>query len=369
MFTMKKGHRSRLAFMDRQGKQDGPRDKDFREPDMEGFDRAAFEKSESALSAARNRVILTEFRDEMDPGVLAYWESHGVRKELFDAEVNDGKGKYSIHTPLNLDAGKKYPLVYYSHGGAGTPYQAETAGFSLLIAKEQFMAVYPFNGGFSNEEAPSEFLRILEVLKVKKYPVDWSRVYVSGYSSGSDATESIATIWPELIAAAAPCPGSNAMYNSLCRMTEEAYEKCKAYQVPLLCVGGTMDFGDRYPFPDRECYENFNIWMEKICKVREYQPISFEDSRILIQETEDRVKKAIGVDFHHTWIEHFEGRDWLYGEYDDSRMRPVSLFICGDGVPHITTGCHASLVWNWMKQWHRDLETGELVYTPTPEEG
>jgi len=369
MFNMKKGHRSRLAFMNQDGKQDGPRAKDFIEPDMEGFDRKAFEQSESAISSAKNRALLAEFGNEMDPGVIAYWESLGVKKELFDVEENEGKGKYSIHTPMNMDVNKKYPLLYYSHGGFGTPFQAETAGFSKLIATEQFIAVYPFNGGFSNEEAPSEFVRIIEKLKKNEYPIDWSRVYVSGYSSGSDATESIATIWPEFIAAAAPCPGSNAMHNSLCRVTQEAYKKCITYQVPLICVGGTMDFGDRYPFPDQECYENFNIWMREICKVSDYQSISFEDSRKLIHETDNRVIKAIGVNFKKTWIEHFEERDWYFGEFYDNKRRPIVKFICGEGVPHIMTGCHASLVWNTIKQWSRNLETGELIYTSTLSDG
>lgn len=356
MFNIKKGHRQRVVIKDANGKE--------REPHKEGFDPVAFHFSESNLSYQNNRSLLTDYPDEMDPSVLAYWESYGVKKVLFDQDINEGKGKYSVHTPLNIDLSKLYPLLYYSHGGFGTPYQAETIGFSKLIQKEQFIAVYPFNGGFSNEEAPTEFKRILGELKKKNYPIDWSRVYVSGYSSGSDATESIATLWPELIAAAAPCPGSNAMYNSLCSVTPVAYEKCLNVQVPLLCVGGTMDYGDPYPFPDRECYENFNIWAKEIACVQNYQPISFEASRELINTTLDSTKKAVGLDFTHTWTEQLEERDWFFGEFYDNQYRPVIQFIVGDGIPHITSGIHASLVYAWLKQWSRDQETGELVFTP-----
>lgn len=356
MFDTKKGHRKRVVIKDANGKE--------REPHKEGFDPIAFHFSESNLSYQNNRQLLSDFQDEMDPGVVAYWESYGVKKELFDQDVNEGKGKYSVHTPLDMDESKAYPLLYYSHGGFGTPYQAETIGFSKLIRSEQFIAVYPFNGGYSNEEAPSEFKCIIDELKKKKYPIDWSRVYVSGYSSGSDATESIATLWPELIAAAAPCPGSNAMYNSLCRITAEAYEKCLTYQVPLLCVGGTMDYGDPYPFPDKECYESFNIWAEKIARVHNYQPMSFEESRDFINATQDKTKQAIGLDFQHTWTEHREERDWLFGEFYDQTYNPVIQFVVGEGIPHITSGIHASLVYTWLKQWSRNQENGELVFNP-----
>jgi hypothetical protein len=356
MFDMKKGHRERVVIKDENGKE--------REPYMEGFDPISFHFTESNFNYLNNRKLLSDFKDEMDSGVIAYWESYGVKKELFDQELKDGIYKYSVHTRLDMDINKLYPLLYYSHGGNGTPYEAETIGFSKLIQAEQFIAVYPFNGGYSNEEAPSEFKRIIDELKEKNYPIDWSRVYVSGYSSGSDASESIATLWPEYVTAVAPCPGSNAMYNSLCRITPKAYEKCLGIQVPLLCVGGTMDFGDPYPYPDQACYENFTIWAKDIARVHNYQAINFEESRDLMNTTDDLSKKSIGLNFTHTWTEHLEDRDWYFGEFYDKQYRPVIQFIVGDGIPHITSGVHASLVYSWLKQWSRDQETKELHFTP-----
>ncbi|MGM9602093.1 MAG: hypothetical protein ACI3W5_11025 [Faecousia sp.] len=372
MFTMKKGHRPPPAFG---AGQEPPKDENgniiqvkggFQEPKKAGFDKAAFDCSLSARTAAENRRLWETYTDarEMDPEVLAYWESYGVRKELFDEDVNGGKGKYSVHTPIHMEPGKKYPVLYYSHGGFGTPFQAETTGFSKLIAREQFIAIYPFNGGYSNEDASEEFPRIMKAIEEKGYPIDKTRVYACGFSSGSDATESIATLWPEMIAAAAPCPGSNAMYNSLCRITPEAYEKCKNYQVPMICVGGTMDFGDAYPFPDKECIDNFNIWARDIAKVKDYKEITFEDSQHIAEYGPDEISRAVGVEFKKTWIQHFEERDWYFGELLDAKGNPTIHFVVGEGVPHITTGCFAELVWDALKHWSRDSETGESIFTP-----
>lgn len=224
----------------------------------------AFMASESGAASRRMKELRDTYPDEMSADLPAYREKLGVRKELFDADWDSGAFRWSIHLPLELEEGKQYPLIYYSHGGNGTPLQAEFTGYSHLIAERKFIAVYPNNGGGSNECADTEFPRIMAALKEKGYPIDWSRIYAVGFSSGSDATETIGTLWPELVAAVAPCPGSNAMYNSLCRITEEAYEKCIPLKVPMICVGGTRDDGDAYPFPDQECFDNFNIWMEKI---------------------------------------------------------------------------------------------------------
>jgi hypothetical protein len=368
MISIKKGHRT-PPILTANGKENAEDPAAFmqggkhKEPAFPGFDQEAFDRSLSGRLAKENHELNDKYKDEMDPAVLTYWEERGVMKELFDAKINEGKGKYSVHTPLHMVPGRRYPLLYFSHGGFQTPFQAETAGFSKLIEKEQFIAVYPFNGGFSNEEAVSEFKRITDVLRAVDYPIDWTRVYAAGFSSGSDATESIATQWPELVAACAPCPGSNAMYNSLCRVTKEAYEKCSKYQVPLICVGGDMDYGDTYPFPDKECYENFNIWMKDICRVNHWQDISFEEGKIIAAKNQG-IEKMIGVPFQKTWSEHFEGRNWYFGQQFDAASRPIVQFVCGEGVPHVMTGCFASLVWEALKHWSRDPRTGELIYTP-----
>lgn len=351
MFSMKKGHRV-PPILENQGII----------PVMPGFDQEAFDRSVSGQAVIQNQKILQLYPDEMDPHVLAYWKQYGVRKELFDADINEGKGKYSVHSPLHIAAGRKLPLLYFSHPGFETPYQAETAGFSQLIEREQFIAVYPFNGGYSNEDVLHEFPRIMHALKEKEYPIDWTRVYAAGFSSGSDATESIATQWPELIAACAPCPGSNAFYNSLCRVSHEAYAKCDSYQVPLICVGGDMDFGDRYPFPDPECYDNFNLWMKDICKVKDWKDVSFAEGQSLITNGIG-IERKIGVPFEKKWTEIHEERNWLYGQQFDSAHRPICQFVCGEGVPHVMTGCVASIVYEALKHWQRDRNTGQLFYS------
>lgn len=375
MLNMKKGHRPPPVPV--QGDslfQDGPKpgQPGWHEPYVEGFDAEEWEKSESLRSAEALRYeLFYKYEDEDDPGVHAFWARNGVRKQLFDKDIMDGKHRYSVHTPLTMtipgksgESGEAYPLIYYCHGGMQDPFQAECSGFSLLLQKEPMIIVYANNGGMSNEDALEDFHKITDALKEKGYPVDWSRVYVCGFSSGSDAAESIATQYPKLVAAVSPCPGSNAMYNSLCRVTPEAYAECLDTRVPVLFIGGTADFGDKYPYPDEECIENFNIWAEHIAKVRGYMPITFARSRELSKSSTDPAKKAVGLDFFRTWTQHFEERDWYFGEFYGEEGEPVIRFIVGEGVPHVVTGCHAPLTWEFFKHWSKDPQTGESIYTP-----
>lgn len=367
MFSIKKGHRpppnwhhGKTGGTGQHGPEHKPNGPGGPGPNPE---MAAFLATESGEFPARSKELKHRFSEDMEPELMQFWHELGVKKEVFDTEWEDGRFRYNVHTPLNIDAGKRYPLIYYSHGGMGTPLEAEFIGYSMFIAEKEYIVVYANNGGYSNECADTEFPRIMEEIRKKGYPVDWSRVYAVGFSSGSDATETIATLWPEYVAAVAPCPGSNAMFNSLCRITEEAYEKCLPLQVPVVFAGGTNDNGDAYPFPDQECFDNFNIWLEKIAKVKDFRPIALSQSRELIASTDDMSKKVVGVDFQNTWTEYAEGRVWYFGEYFDMDERPVVRFVVGEGVPHMTTKFEIECVLDYLFCWSRDPKTKELTYT------
>ena len=174
------------------------------EPVIPGWSKEAFDLSASGQAAERRRNITRRYEDdEWNPEYISRFTEMGVKKEVFDADHDEGKFRYNVHTPMDIKEGERLPLLYVSHGGMGTPFQAENWGFSELIAKERFIAVYANNGGYSNENTDTEFPRILEAM-IEKYPIDQSRVYAFGFSSGSDATETAATLWPEKIAACVP---------------------------------------------------------------------------------------------------------------------------------------------------------------------
>jgi len=333
------------------------------EPVIPGWSKEAFDLSASGQAAERrmnkNRIYED---DEWNPEYIRQFTEMGVKKEVFDADHDEGKFRYNVHTPVDMKPGETFPLLYVSHGGMGTPFQAENWGFSELIAKERFIAVYANNGGDSNENTDTEFPRILHAMS-RSYPIDLSRVYAFGFSSGSDATETAATLWPERIAACVPAPGSNAMYNSLCRLTEEAYEKCIPLKMACLFLGGTPDYGDRWPFPDEECFENFNIWAKTICKVRDYTPMTLADSKLIIETSDDPVERACGMRFPVTYTFEEEEREWYVGEFPDEDGHASLKVMLAEGLPHVITDAHAPLAWEFLKHWSRNPETGKLTYT------
>lgn len=328
------------------------------------FDQAAFDQTEAGRNVLKMRQLFKNYPDdEMHPDVLKYWEEHGVRKELFDADVDDGIGKYAVFTPLDMDSSKRYALVYDSHGGMLPINGHECAGFPMLAAAAKYICVLPNNRGPSNDGVQFEFPRILNELVRKGYPIDQSRVYAVGYSSGSDATGVLACGWPELIAAISPDPGGNLFAKGKWYAHPEFYAKNLDLALPIICVGGTMDGGDKYPFTAPHHFENFNIWMQTIVKVANYTPLTLEQSRA-IQAGADRARQIFGFDFHRTFTAHMEGIDWHCGDFLDADCVTRARFISGEGLPHVQTGYHAAIVWDFVKHFSRDTSTGASIYSP-----
>jgi hypothetical protein len=334
------------------------------------FDQEKFEASEAGRNIAQMQEIFNKYPDdEMHSEVVKYWRDHGVKKELFDADVDNGEGKYAVFTPIDMDCGKKYALVYDSHGGMSPINRYETSGFPMLAGCEKIIVVCPWNRGPSNDEVETEFPRIIGEILKKGYPLDEERIYATGYSAGSDATGVLACAWPEMIAAVSPNPGGNLFAKGRWYLNEGSYAKNLALRMPIICVGGTLDGGDRYPFSEEEHFKNFNIWMQFIAKVSGYKKMSLAKSKELVEHSPDPAKKAFGLDFHNTFVTHIEGIDWFAGEYYGDGGYPVARFITGSGLPHAQTKYHAPIIWDFIKHFRRDRKTGGSIYTPVVIDG
>lgn len=124
---------------------------------------------------------------------------------------------------------------------------AETKGFVELAGREGFVRVHAWNGGPSNDDAEREFPRILAGLPRRGYPVDTARVHAAGFSAASDATGGPACAHPDLVAAVAPLPGGNLFARGRWYRAPDSYHRAAELRVPLVCVAGTADGGDRHP--------------------------------------------------------------------------------------------------------------------------
>lgn len=324
------------------------------------FDPEVFLSSEYGKNALEMpRIVLEHPTEPMHPEVLAYWTSHGARKELFEAGTSRA---WSVFTPVDLDRSGKYPLIYCSHGGGDDQYMAETYGYNLLVSPMQVICVYPQNGGRGSEEIEQEFPRILAELESRGYPVDRSRIYAAGFSAGSVASLRLAAAYPDRLAGVAPVPGPNAFRGAVLREKLLHYTENSGLQMPLICCGGMQDGGDAWPLSDEAGFDTLNRWMSSVGKAAAYRPMSVKRARELAADS-DTVKRKFRLDFDETWIGYAEGTFWYCGQFYDPAQIPIARFVGIRGLPHLHCKMQAVEIFSYLRQFSRDLDTGEIIYT------
>ena len=324
------------------------------------FDPKVFRKSEYGRNALDMQKIAVEHKgDPMNPEVLKYWEEKGAKKELYEAGTDT---EWSVFTPLDMDRTKKYPLIYCSHGGGDDIFIAETYGYNELVKPMQVICVYPQNGDRGNGRIETEFPRILDELEAKGYPIDRSRVYAVGFSAGSVASLRLAMSHPDKVAGICPVPGPNSFRGGILSKNLPTYKEKFGLRVPLICMGGTADGGDAWPLDEEVYFNNFNLWMKNVAGIESFKPMTLKKSQELRANSEDSVKRFFGLDFDKTWIEYFEGTFWYCGEFLDDDGKSIAQFVAVEGMPHMHCKNEAKEIYGYLKQFSRNLETGELVF-------
>jgi polyhydroxybutyrate depolymerase len=133
---------------------------------------------------------------------------------------------YHLHVPAGRHAGA-LPLVIALHGGGGSGlHMQRNYGFDELADREGFIVAYPdgtgrlrrigltWNAGtccgYASDQQIDDvgFLRTMVAAIVREFPVDRSRVYVTGHSNGGMMAHRLAREAADLVAAAAPVAGA-----------------------------------------------------------------------------------------------------------------------------------------------------------------
>ncbi len=113
------------------------------------------------------------------------------------------------------------PVVFFFHGGGGRGANMANVGFREMVAKEQFLAIYPdgwrgnWNDGRNAPRIRSQqegvddvkFIRAIVNDLSKRYQIDRSRVFATGVSNGGIFCHYLAANAADLFAGIAPVIG------------------------------------------------------------------------------------------------------------------------------------------------------------------
>lgn len=320
-------------------------------------------------------------RGEMSPATEEYWKNcgKGMKKELHDAE--DPLNKWAAYLPLAAVAemegggsGRKFPLIFNLHGAHNPILMTEGYGMTQLAAREECIVIAPEN---ENEES---VLALIDYAK-KNYPLDESRIYLTGYSFGGCMTSRNGWKHPELFAGmgwggmlfATQMPGHDldGQWYPEYEVTEEMKQRMAELEMPILLFMGENEMLELLPLwrdqsevgPDhviplmsKDKHEAFNNFR----RAAGCGPIEFKD-QAYYENHEDAVVRSIGAEFERTEIREDRGRKYFIGDSVKADGECLFRAVAAEKMHHSTTRMLPELIWEQISKYARDPETKKLI--------
>lgn len=327
------------------------------------FDPEKYEVSELGQSSKEMRTIYNQYRGEpLNPKVLEYWRTLGVKKELFDRDKEAKQKMFSVLTPTKMRKEHKYPLIYCLHGGGEDAFSAEFYGYGLLTGSDSCISVYPTASLHGNVMVESEFVRILDFLKEKKYPIDFTRVYVVGFSGGEGAVQRLAMLHADEIAGIGPTPGPNSFRGVSLPILQANYNNKFGIEMPMICLGGSEDGGDMWPLDTEDCVQAFNFFMVNVAKASNHKQLTVKKCKEIAKSSENTVNRLFGLEFDNTWISKVYDTYAYFGEFNGKNGYAIVRIGSFQGMPHTQCPMQAMLIWSFLRQFSRDLKTRKITF-------
>lgn len=334
----------------------------------------------SCVNRAYSEAILTELFD----GVYRYpGNNNGALRKVgniydrgfkkYSAEIWGGyyydkrdvyHREWYVYQPASAPEGP-LPLLFVYHGAGGSGDEiADRIGWSYIADKYGFLIVMPtasepnevreisdmrtnniframWNAGDPQPERPDDF-RFIDYLynwMVENYPVDRSRVYASGQSSGGMMSWSSAAYRPDRFAAVAPFSARDIDLEAIWR-GEEARPLVTTSRVGIIANLGCADGAFKGGFAVAEDF--VNMWCEREGAVKRWADYTYMDGG-----QHCSYKKGLRT---HYVFENAEGVPVLHLSETDTKA-------------HATWPTECEEAWvEFLSKYTKDPETATLYY-------
>ena len=251
------------------------------------------------------------------------------------------------------------PLLLAVHGGGDDPRQYVDGQGWLRVAGQERIAIvapeYSSMGIFAEDgmKALNDAFPALVRYMLEKYPaLDASRVYVNGYSMGSLGTCQAMYGDPSLFAAAFPQAGiMNAAPNA------EQLKKFADVNLPVCISTSEYDMVFNVDGVTHNIVPDFYTLISAFKTMNDLPalPEKPDFDRYPVTGFDADVKAT--EEMHGDYTKH----EWYF--LNDEGV-PMVGFQYIEDIVHCLYPQYADMVWNFVKHYSRNLETGAVIYNP-----
>ena len=294
--------------------------------------------------------------------------------QMIDESVTGMSGKYTwfeyVPNSINESENESVPLIVNLHGNQNDPrLQGDSTGWPELAAKENFIMVAPewqdkevnfFGCDGLGEEG---VMNLIKDLKVKYPQIDPSRIYLTGLSIGGAESFLLGAKYSDVFAAVGIVSGVNVFAEEV----TEISENYTGGEVPLLYICGDHDFfqmipvdgsskyGTQYLYGDQVWDEDENTHI--FSSLQAYQKIN----GLEVNEMDMSKNEYYGIGLDNQQWTKLGNKDMYMGTLSNENGVVMELAAVKD-LAHWNYKPEAEYIWNFFKNYERNIENGELIF-------
>ena len=332
--------------------------------------------SELGRKILEARLFASGYKSPKDTRVLTYWREMGLD---YTARAVFGE-RWIIFTPAKTSL-KKLPVVVCLHEinepddhGIIVAF-ATYRGFCEIAAQGDCAVI------FFAMESPALNDMIVDILKDAScaYPIDLSRVYITGHSHNGHFAQEFARRNPNIIACVAPYGNSPGLPNpevshEAVKVDDERAVKMENTDMPTCIICGCKEVGCLVPVNKAghssepginvEGYASsaegkIAMWNRRL-KAERCPQQSVEDV-MAAAGSSDKATRALGFPSDHTETIYIDGFEHYIADIKNVDGRYHFRVVAIENMPHMVGPTMHQVAWNYMRRFARNLETGEVV--------
>jgi hypothetical protein len=281
--------------------------------------------------------------------------------------------EYIPNEVLEKKAEGDVPLVIAFHGGGDDPEAfVEEVGWLELAGRQRLIVVAPEHQNLDADHAVlGDASAALAAYMMATYPaIDASRVYVSGYSMGGEATLVLGTSHPRMLAAAVDMAGAMFTFSkesqsivsedsSIVQVQQsiprELPTQFKEIDLPFMFLTSAYDSTNNVKWEDGSITNNVQVVLNKFLMFNKMNQIGYDFT----------VHPKCGFQAD-AWTESLlknEHKSYTWYLNNKNNVPMVALSYTADLI-HALYPEYARIAWNYMAHFSRDQKTGAIKYTP-----
>lgn len=313
-------------------------------------------------------AMALEYRcvDPHDPEMESFFKERGIRYE----DHYHGTDWYVTLTPecaFKKPTEKLPLLIVMKEPRTAFPGVMQTAfqfyyDFIEICGRGEFMMLY-----FALE-TPWDNEKILPRILAEafaEYPVDQSRVYLTGQSHNGYYALEFYRKHPKLIAATATLSDpvglqAGARIDYYLKDAEKIIADFQKYDYPLIDINGNLEnsYCDEDRTPERE--EKDIMYFQNRLKAFKL-PMRSREEILAARTSRDYATRRNGVPADRTEVRYVMGSEVYLSDFYRADGKCYFRYISLENTPHMIMPQMAELSWEFLRRFARNTETGEVI--------